>query len=116
MRSELFFADAEIVFVDVLEHAVNAVIHLVAVAHLEPKPAVDVSYSRPYAFAAEEVIAVHFPHVGRIVLEPLEVHFAKAFEGVLGIFVVMMEIEAEVHVAELVAFLWTAARRVALEP
>ena len=49
----------------------------------------------PDAVATEKVIAVKFAHIGRVVLEPLEIEFLHSMEFVFRIFEVLGEVQLE---------------------
>ena len=63
-----------------------------------PETTIAVLNGCPNAKAAEEIIAKDFAAVCWIVLEPLEIHFAHATDGMLFIFVILAEVELEVAV------------------
>ena len=84
----------EIALVDGFHQFIDSVVGFLAVSlDVEPQPAIVVAHGRPHASPLEQVITEHLAHVGRIVLEPLEVQFAHVLDGV-GI---VIDILAQVH-------------------
>ena len=122
--TEEVFAVLEITLVDGLKQFIDTLIGFLAVAlDVEPQAAVSVAHSGPDSGTAEEVIAEHLTHIGWVVLEPLEVEFANALDGVGIIIDIFAQVESEVGVVPVgvvslvhlsLPALGTAARSVAL--
>ena len=88
-----------VVGVDGLKHFIHTIIDLVVVAFdMEPQSAIIVAYGSPHARAAEQFVAEQFPHVGRVVLEPLEVQFAHTLDGVGVVIDIFAQVQPEVGV------------------
>ena len=63
-----------------------------------PQAAICVECGCPYPESAVEVIAVEFPYIARVILEPLEVDLPYTFYGMLVVFVELAEVDTEMAV------------------
>ena len=85
------------------------------VTDLYPQTGMDVADSRPDAVAAEKVVAEHLPDIGRIIFEPLQVHFPEALQRMGFIGIEFVEIETEMDVLGTVCVARPATGSIALE-
>ena len=82
-----------------LDHVVYSKISFFSISlDLKPHSAVGRECTGPYAITAEQIVAVKFPYIARVVLEPFEVDLSYALDGVVVILVEFSEIDAEMAV------------------
>ena len=62
---------------------------------VNPETAVSVIRGSPYPVTAEEVIAIQFPDIGRVILEPFQVDLAYSLDCMGFVLVEFAEIETE---------------------
>ena len=63
---------------------------------MQPQAAIIVTHGSPYACTAEEFVAEHLAHIGGVVLEPFEVQFTHALDGMGLIIDIFTQVDAEV--------------------
>ena len=126
IAAEVFLAVLQILLVYDLLQFVDAEVSLFLVTlYADEQPAIRVVDCRPDAKAPEQVETVDLTNVGRIILEPFQVHLphsSPVVEGILHIFAQVQAVVAVVPVGTRglvflsAVALRTAARGVALEP
>ena len=100
-----------------LEHTVHPEIVQPRKSDFYANLGINVVDGGPHPIAAEKIVAIDFPHICRVVLEPFEVHPANAIHGMVGVLHVFMKIDSVVAVMEIaLRVLGPAAGGVTLEP